>query len=162
MSERKLRVYGGIKECALAENIPLELLQLAKLHPDCPRNTKGFHVSGRIYYGELEPWLNAHRAELEEKIGITLEQVKIENALKDGVLKDLEIAKAREQLIEKEKVKALLKAIASAQTALFNSKFRQELPAKLLGKTVPDMQVIIDHSLADIFGLLNKELERWK
>jgi hypothetical protein len=120
------------------------------------------NTNNSVNWEILKPLYEEHQTEIEEMSDQSLEKVRTENAIKDGILKDIQIANLKEKLIEKEEVHSLLKRIAAAQCSLFNSKFRKELPSKLHGKSIAEMSALIDAALSDVFGIINKPIGEWE
>ncbi len=111
---------------------------------------------------KLQPLYEANKDEIESDSATTLEEVKKQNAIKDGILKDLAIAKAKNELIEKAVVKALFHKIGSAQNSLFN-KYRSELPPRIANKQETDCALLIDAAFREIIQVMQgKELAEWK
>jgi hypothetical protein len=155
-------VFTSVAQCAEATGIPVDVLKYATRHPDAVNDLNGAKYSHRIKWQLLKPWLEDHEQEIEE---ITQEDYEKWRTLKtkaQAELAQIELEEKRGRIVEKQRVHDLLKSISAAQCSLFNSKFRQELPPKLLGKDVPTMQVLIDDALSEVFAILHKPLSQWK
>lgn len=116
----------------------------------------------------LQPLYEQHKEDIESSDDATIESVKLENLKKDGALKSIAIQKAKEELVEKVVVKALLTKIASAQDSLFNGKLRQELPSRAvaLGIVTKENEYklarLCDEVLASVYQVMQGGLETWK
>jgi len=149
------------KAVSEATGIPRRFISKAlAMFPECR------HGRDQLNWNRLQPLYEQNRDEIETEDTLSIDGVKKANLLKDGILKDIAIQKARNELIERELVKALLGNIASAQDSLLNSKLRQELPAKARAKGIVSDEVglreLIDQALNEIFGVMQGELSKWK
>jgi len=165
MNERK--IYHGLRECSTSTGISIEILQLARAHPQSPKGINGFHESGRIYLstpeqGEntLEKWINENREQLEATTGETREHWLTRRDRANALLAELELEERYNRVVDKEPVKELLDRIATALVSLFNSKLRQELPARI--NLPPEKIGEIDKVLTELFSVLGKNIEQWK
>jgi hypothetical protein len=155
-------IYKNLEVCAIQTGIPERLLAAAQFHPTAPQGTNGFHPSGRIHWDKLKPWFDEHLEEIKELASIPVNEWDDRRKRALAIREELAALKEKGEVVEREKVHGLLRRISAAQCSLFNSKFRQELPEKLVGKSLPDIASEIDRKLEEVFGLLSKEVEKWK
>lgn len=153
--------FDSVEQFTAATGLPAAVLKFARRHADAVEDLNGCQYSNRIKWALLKPWLEDHEEELENIGGDDYETWKTAKTKAQAELAQIELEEKKGRLIEKHKVHDLLKAIASAQCSLFNSKFRQELPPKLLGKSVPEMTARIDEALSEVFDIMRKPLEKW-
>ena len=161
--ERKQRdstkIFQSLKDCASATNTPIELLLVARSHPNAPRGTSGFHQSGRIYWEGLEPWLNEHKEELESVQGETREHWLMRRDRANALLSELELEESYKRIVNKEQVHELLERVSTALVSLINSRLRQELPARL--NLPADKIAEIDKVIAELFAVTQKGFNSW-
>lgn len=160
MEDRKVWERATQKAVSEGTGIPRRFISKAlSMFPECR------HGRDQVNWNRLQPLYEEHRDEIESEDTLSIDGVKKANLLKDGILKDIAIQKARNELIEKEVVKALLKNIASAQDSLWNSKLRQELPAKAKAKGITADEIglrdLVDQALNEILATMQGELAKW-
>jgi len=159
---REDTVFTGMEQCSAATGISMDMLKRAKSHPDGIDGESGFHISGRIYWAKLKPWIELHGEELTSGSAddyFRWRALKMEFSAK---AEQLAYEKERDKLVEKEFVHTMLRRIAAAQSSLFNSKFRQEMAPRLQGQNEQQMQIIIDAAVQDVLSILTKEISQWK
>lgn len=149
---------------ANAKNIPYNTLKRAK-----QLNAPGFLERGSIDWRLLEPWLSSHKAELESTPVESIEEVKLSNEIKRGVLqdkesilKDLEIAKRRSEYLDPAEVREFLIKIATAQSSILNSRLLNELPQKLVGQPLEVTERLCKQLASDIINVFKQGLDQWK
>jgi hypothetical protein len=122
----------------------------------------GFNTNNSVNWLKLEPWIKEHGDEIEALQNNSIEGVTLANKIKDGILKDLEIAKIKGKLVERENVHALLKRISTAQSSLLNAKFIKELLPKMKGKELPEMIVMTNELIAEVISIIQTmPIDKW-
>jgi hypothetical protein len=59
-------VYHNLPACSAATGLPLELLELARIHPQPIRGTSGFSPQSRVHWTTtLAKWIEDNKPELE-------------------------------------------------------------------------------------------------
>jgi phage terminase Nu1 subunit (DNA packaging protein) len=156
------QTYKNLAICSAQTGIPETLLAAAQFHPSCPIGTNGFHANGRVYWGRMKDWFEQHRAEIVELAAIPASEHDARFKRARAEREELAARKERGEVVETERVHALMRRISTAQCSLMNSKFRQELPEKLLGKNLPQMIEEIDRMLGEVYSILGREIDQWK
>lgn len=144
------KTYESLAQASASEGIPRHILSTAKNAMGAP----GFRGS-RIDWHILKPWLDEHRQELEDLSGQSVDEIKRQNLLKDGILKDLEIAKRKREYIDPAEIKTFLQGFGSILSAELKKK-KASLRSKCAG-----YEGVIDAAFVDIFDAVRKELEKW-
>lgn len=149
--------YDNMAQAANILNIPLAVIKRCK-KAGCP----AFRGS-RLYKDDFLLWYEQHKAEVENEPenSMSMEDIKKENAIKDGVLKDLEIKKRRREYLDPQEVKTLLQTISTSQAAVLK-RFPAELAPKIAGKTLPEVEKELTKAVVDIIGIMKSSLDKWK
>lgn len=149
--------YDNYNQASLAMNIPVPVLKRCK-----KAGAPGFRAS-RIYPNDLFPWFNEHKAEVENEPenSMSMEDIKKDNAIKDGVLKDLEIKKRRREYLDPTEVKTLLQTISTSQAAVLK-RLPAELAPKIAGKSLPEVEKELVKAVVDIINIFKTSLDKWK
>lgn len=146
----ELKTYTSISALSEATGLEKKILSLAK-----KRNFKGFTSNQRVNWNLLKPELEERYKELEEALPDDIATYKKEIAKREVKLKDLQIRKLEKNLIEPSEVKALLVELATKQSVVLKQVF-SELPPKITGKPEPEVKLILDKALQDIFKVLQE------
>jgi hypothetical protein len=148
--------YDSYKQASSATGIPAKIFKRAKA-----MGAPGFR-SNRIYFEDFKPWYEAHKAELEtpDNNELSLEEVKKENLIKDGVIKDLEIKKRRKEYLDPVEVKSLLQTIGTSAAAVLK-RIPAEYPQRLAGKTAPEIEVILTKLVTEIITIYKSGVDNW-
>lgn len=153
MSEQQIterKTYESLSQCAASENIPKHILSTAKNAMGAP----GFR-GARVDWHILGPWYEQHKAELEELSVQSIEEIKRQNLQKDGILKDLEIAKRKREYIDPNEVTTYLQGFGSLLSTTLKQQ-QQVLRSKCVG-----YEKVVDGGFSEIFTAIQKELEQW-
>lgn len=161
MRQPSVKWCNGIGECAGILGVSVRLLKLAKRHPDLQHC---FRPNGRCSPDLLRPLLDQYKEELESTVdeGESNEAWKTRKIKAETLLKEIELDEARKKFLEKERVIAFLKQIASAQKSMLKSRLVHELPSKLLGLSVTEMSVLMEKELDSVCQLFQQSLVHWK
>jgi hypothetical protein len=154
-------IFTGMEQCSSATGISMDMLKRCKTHPDSIDGSNGFHISGRVYWSKLKPWIQEHGEELltgNADDYFKWRAIKMEAEAK---LVQIELEERRNKLIEKQYVHDLLKRIALAQSSLMNSKFRAELVPKVIGMTEQQVQLLMDATISDVMSIMQREVAKW-
>jgi hypothetical protein len=159
-------IFQRVRECSAATGVPLEILLRAKNHPTAPRGTNGLHDSGRVYWvtpeqggNTFKKWVADHTAELESVTGETREHWLTRRDRANALLAELELEEKYSRIVDKQLVKELLERVSAAQVSLFNSKLRQELPARL--NLPPEKIAEVDKVIGELFAVMQKGVSQW-
>jgi len=158
--KREKTVYLSLKQYNRQYGTPIDVLKACKELGADGVTTSGYNVI------RLQPWIEANKNQIEEVLEDTTDDkdsqaVKLENLKKVGILKDLEIAQKRNQLVYKDDVKDMLNRMATIQNSLLNSKLKKEVLPKMIGKELPDCLDMIDAFITEYIEILRKPLEKW-
>ena len=147
-------LYAGMMQCANATGISPKMLRLAKT-----KKAPGFRLNNSINMGELKPWLDIHKAELQEEIDAApeMDELKKESLQKDIEKKTLEIQKLRKLYLDPVEVKEFLTSMSVVQSSLLKSMIT-ELPSRCVGKTVGEIEREVSNSVSRIFSLFKSEM----
>ena len=143
--------YENFKQCSSAQGIPAEQLSIARNVFNAP----GFRGC-RIDWHDLKPWLDEHKEELETYAAQDMSEVKRQNLLKDGILKDLQIAERRGEVLNPKEVVTFLQSMANAQSVVLNTKER-EITAKVDAGTAK----LIKTAFNDVRKIFTNGLGEW-
>src|ERR1051326_480477 len=136
------RTFSSITQCAGATGYDKKILLAAK-----KSGAPGFTPHNRIHWDKLEPYLIAHKLELETAAGHSLEFFKTEIAKRDVVLRDLEIQKKKEEAISPDEIKQFLTTFGTLLSSVLKKK-REEMMSKATG-----YESLIDKEFQDVFTL---------
>jgi len=136
--------YDSQQSCSGATHTPLETLKLAKAN-GCP----GF-IGHRIDFDLVKPWLVEHESDLELWANDSMSSLKMDNLRKDIEKKTLEIKRLKKEFLDPREVKMFLENLLEAQTSILK-KVIKELPAKIVGKTVGEMEVETERAVGEVF-----------
>ena len=147
-------LYAGLKQCANATGISPKVLRLAKT-----KKAPGFRLNNSINMGELKPWLDQHKDELQAEIDASpeMDDLKKESLQKDIEKKTLEIQKLRKLYLDPQEVKEFLTSMAVVQSSLLKSMIA-ELPARCVGKTIGEIEKEVERSVSAVFKVFKTEL----
>jgi hypothetical protein len=145
------KTYETLKQCSTAENIPVKTLSVAKNVLNAP----GFR-GARIDWHVFKEWLDENKEELDQVASQDLTEVKTQNAIKDGILKDLQIAERRGEVLNPKEVFEFLDSVGKAQAAVMNSK-EKELSAKVDNGTAR----LLSKTFGELRTIFNRELGTW-
>jgi hypothetical protein len=160
--DSSIQVFNNYKDCIDSTGVSRKLLQWAK-----KEKAPGFVYSSgstRVNWTELEPWLKINRSRFEtfeSKEEASITKIKLENLIKDGVLKDLQIKKLKREYLDPTEVKSLLQTISTSQAAVLK-RIPTEYPQKLAGKGQADIEIELSKLVNDVIGIFKSGLENWK
>ena len=149
--------YDNYAQASSALNVPIPVLKRCK-KAGCPA-----FKSTRIYRDDFLAWYAEHKAEVdtEPDNNLSIEEIKRDNLIKDGQLKDLEIKKRRREYLDPTEVKTLLQTISTSQAAVLK-RFPAELAPKLAGKNLPEIEKELTKAVVDIINIFKSSLDKWK
>ena len=162
------KVFFGVREASTSTGIAIDTLLRARAHTDSPKGIVGFHESSRVYWNipdekgmTLEKWISEHLPELES---VTGEESKsywdTRYARARALNEELELEEKYKRIVNKQDIVELLDRIASAQVSLFNSRLRQELPARW--NLPPEKIAELDAVIKEIFDVMTKGVASWR
>lgn len=150
--------YDSLAACAAQTGVEKKILQRAKTL-GCP----GFR-NARVYWDEAEPWIKKNIDQLKIDIKdnvLDINEIKRQNLIKDGKLKDLQIRQKEEELLTVEEVEDFLRTIAASQLGLL-SRYQRELPVKISGKNAGEIELELKAAFAEIIDILKSDISKWK
>lgn len=147
------KIYTSILQCSKDTGIPKQVLKKAKALGGA---SNGFTQSGRITWDIAGPWIEANRTLLEANEDDDIQHYKKEIAKRDVVLRDLEIAKKKGEMVDPVVVKKFLQEFGQVLSASIKQK-REELLSKVTG-----YESIIDKEFIELFSVITKQIESWK
>jgi hypothetical protein len=149
--------FDNYGQASVALNIPVKTLRKCK-KAGCPafRGT-------RIYKDDFLPWWvqNKSAIEADSTPDVSIEEVKRDNMVKDGIIKDLEIKKRRWEYLDPTEVKTLLQTISTSQAAVLK-RLPAEMPARLAGKSTPEIEIELSKWVCDVIAIFRTSLDNWK
>lgn len=156
---REKTTYPNREACIRALNLDARRAEAAlKLGGNDAGLNSNYSVNG----AKLKVWMEDHAKEIDDYLErLTLDDVKLENALLDGELKKLEIAKKREQYIDPEEVRAFFGKVFTAQDAVVK-KWRRELGPKVQMRPLADADHIIGEACNELLSIFKEGLDRWQ
>jgi hypothetical protein len=126
----------------------------------CP----GFAKSGyRVDWTLAEPWMKEHITELATPTSKG-EMRTLEDLRKEKVIVDIENVKLKNKELQglylnPEDVKQFLVELATAQSVMLKKIF-SELPPRLTGLDEPNIKLVLDKSLVEIFELMKNRIDK--
>lgn len=148
------KTFDTMEQCSSATKISRTILKTAKAH-GCP----GFNAH-RIDWRQAGPWVHNNYGKIEEWSLNSLEDIKKENLIKDGLLKDLEIQKKKREFLSPEEVKSFLGAMAASQSAVLK-KLPKELPPKIVGRPLGEIEQLVEQAVLEVFDIFKEGLKQW-
>jgi len=149
----ELKTYNSVSALSSTLGIDKKVIALAK-----KKNLPGFRSNNTVNWGELKKPFEDSIDELLEALPDDIGTYKKEIAKRDVKIRDLQIKKLEKNLIEPEQVKELLIEIATKQSVTLKKVFA-ELPPKLTGLSEPEIKVIMDKALEEIFDVLKNKID---
>lgn len=150
----ELKTYTSISALSIAAGIPKKILALAK-----KRGCSGFYTNSTVNWKVAKEPFESMLNELEEVGADDIAYWKKEIAKKDVVLKQLQIKKLEQNLIEPEEVKQLLIELATKQSVEIKKIFG-ELPPKCAGKNEIDIGIVCKKYEEQLFQVLQSVIEK--
>lgn len=165
MAKKKLdpNIVSTKEAVALALNIPVDHVKVIK-KLGCPAAAS----TGRYYIKELSKWYEQNKdAVIEfleddnkngssEGLGYWKERKEKANAIIAEITqKELEL-----RTLDKDEIIAWLKQVSGSQAILLRS-MSQNLPHKLLGKNITELQVELSTAYDVVCNVFKKELDKW-
>ncbi len=155
-------VFTNMKQLANAKQIPMEHLKVAKVL-NCPACSS----ANRWYWRQFEPWyrdnLSVIEAYLEENpadesnvISDSLERMRLAKAM----MLEIELKKKEGEVVDRQLVFNTIKNIANSQSIILRN-YSQQLPHKLLGKNLTEMQIILERAYQEICNLFQQPLKEY-
>lgn len=150
-------LYTSMKSLHSAMGIPIIQLKLAKT-----MNAPGFNSNNSINWMLLKPWLdeNQHQLKVDEKE--TWEYYRIQNAIKDGVLKDQtkvindeQIKRLKGESLDPQEVKEFLSKVSAKQAIVFKS------TVKDLSSKYPHLKTELEDLVKEVCSIFQDEEIKW-
>lgn len=156
----KKEIFTSMSLLSKAKGISLDELRACR-----ELNCDGTKPNGRWYWEDFSKWYEQNKNAVKEYL---LEQAKEDNngewkqrkERAQALIAEIQLKELEGKTLDKDKVAGRIKAIASAQSIMLRNT-SQELPHKLLGKNLTDMQVILTKSYEDICNLFQSAIEDW-
>lgn len=171
--------YSSIFECEQCEHLDEGILSLAKADKECisnfgnPKQSCSQIFKGRrVYYTKpFALWLKLNRDRLinnkssnrleDEKESLTklrgqLIKVDIQNRLKDGLIKDIELEDHKSVWIKRQDAMDTIAAIIKLTQTKMNAVFINSIPQRLAGCDINKCTEIIKDGLNEVYDTLNK------
>lgn len=154
-------VFTNRKALSLAKGIPITHIKAAKA-----LSCEGIRPNGRIYWAEFEPWYNDNRGAIDEYLEDNAADATAKGAWKErkeraqALIAEIELRDRERKTLDKDKVTAFLKQIAGSQAIILRNQ-AQELPPRLLGKSITEMGVILAKSYDDVCSIFKEGLDKW-
>lgn len=154
-------IYTSMAALSRAKDIPVDHLKAAK-HLNC----SGYSPSGRWTWTEFDLWYQANREAVLEYVEENQSDSGDNGAWKarkeraQALIAEIQLRELQGRTLDKEKVVKLLKSISSSQSIVLRN-MAQELPHKLLGKSLTETQVILTKAYEDVCKLLQHPITEW-
>jgi len=133
-------------ECETAKALPAGTLRKAK-KLGCP----GFYANGRVDWDLIGPWLKENSGLMTQGEGEeSLTTLRAQSLKLDIALKELELKKAEDRMVERAYVLKYLKAVHSMAKNALAQKLQNELPPLLVGKTVAEITAELEKACQEI------------
>jgi hypothetical protein len=163
IKKKEIDVYGSFKVLSLAKGIPIDHIRAAKnLAAD------GIRTSGRIHWSEFGPWYAKNKEVVEEYIKeeesnkgpSDISEWKERKERANALIAEIQLKNLQNNTLDKDSVIAFLKTISSSQAIMLRN-MSQELPHRLLGKGITDMQIELSKSYDAICAIFKSSLDKW-
>lgn len=153
--------YTSIKSLALAQDIPIAHVKACKL-----LNAPGCDSSNRYHWNILGPWYTANKSKVEEYL--SKEKIskddngewKKRKERAQALIAEIELKEMQCKSLDKDKVIALIKSIASSQSIMLRN-LSDTLPHKLLGQDINKIQSILRDEYNNVCQLFQRPLDEW-
>lgn len=152
---------ANLKAAVTASGIPIDHIRAAKALA-CPACS----ASGRYDVEPLKEWYAANKTSVLEYLAKDSQGKKTGNKWKErkeraqALIAEIELRDRESKALDKDKTIAFLKQIASSQAIVLRNQ-AQELPHRLLGKSITDMGIILSKSYDDVCAIFNTTLTKW-
>jgi len=153
-------IYDSYKQASLATGWPWRKLKLAKT-----LGSDGFNHN-RVNWDKFAQWYAVadNKLKLDMKYDGNnkiqdIDGVKLENAIKDGILKDLEIQKRKENYLSPEEVSDFLIKLRLAFESTIRG-FAVELAPKVIGQQIlGEIEAIINHEINKLLNTFKDKIK---
>jgi hypothetical protein len=147
------------KQLSNAHSIPIEHLKAAK-----ELNCEG-EKNNRWKWIEFEPWYKANIVAIQEYLADkepdeSKGEWKQRKERAQALIAEIELKVKQGKTLDKDKVISLVKSISASQSIMLRN-IAQELPHRLLGKDLTEIQILLTKSYEDICRLFQKPLSDW-
>ena len=143
-------IFSSMAQCSLRTGVSKKSIKTAK-----SLGAPGFTPNGRVLWDDLGPYFKQHQGVIDANSEETLEYYKTQIAKRDVVLRDLQIQKAKAEMIDPSEVKKFLTEFAVILSSVLKSK-QKEIRSKATG-----YEKLIDDEFVEIFNLMGKEIAAW-
>ena len=148
------QVFQSIGDCVATTGIAKEIIQQAR-KLGCP----GFR-GHRIMWHEAKEWIDKNINLLEDNIDTSLAELKKEEKKEDILLKKLKRKELEGQYLDPNEVRDFLIKMATIQSSTFKQ-LKEELKTKLVGRSLEDIESILDFQFNQFPEQLKKEFQKW-
>lgn len=150
-----LKSYKNIDQLSDATGVPREILSVCRT-----RGYPGIKPNGRIKWSELKPRLEADYDALVEAVNDDVTFWNKENKKLDCQIKELKKTMLQKNMIEPADVAKLVTELGVNVSVIIKSIFAQ-LTKSVVGKTEPEVTVILEEKEREVFNLFKKSAEEW-
>ena len=154
-----MATYDNYKQAASSTGWPWRKLKLAKA-----LGADGYK-GNRIQWEVFEKWyaieINKNKLDLafsKKDNTRTIEDVRLENAIKDGKLMDLDIRKKEGEYLDPKEVSDFLLKLRLAFESTIKG-WATELPAKMVGKSTGELEYILNNEISVLFSTFGEQIK---
>jgi hypothetical protein len=124
------------------------------------------HSQDRYYLNELREWYQNNKDEVIEFVQDNTTtnkngEWKQRKERAQALIAEINLKELEKKTLDKDKVISFLKQIAGSQAILLRN-MAQELPHKLLGKDLTNMQIELNKAYDNICSKFKESLDKWK
>ena len=147
----------SMKSVSATAGIPLANLKAAKAL-DLP----GFNRDNTINWEVLKPLYYANIDRIEEFLDNSIDRLKKEKLKREIIIKDLDIAELKKQLVDISEIKDFMTVFATKLNGLLLTKIVTELPTSLTGKTEEEIRYCCKLHVNQIIDILKQQdINKW-
>ena len=149
-----MTTFESLTDCFLSTGVAKSVLKAAKAK-GCP----GFR-GHRIDWDLAGPWIEKNKDKLEAWVGVSLEELRKIKLQADITNVELQNQKLRKLYLDPIEVSNFLISMATAQSAILK-KMPKELAPRVTGKSVGEIEQIMETSVLEVFNLFRNSLEKF-
>lgn len=155
-------IKGTRQAVSIALNIPIEHVNVLKA-----LGCNGCSTTGRYYLKEIKAWYEVNKGIVEEYLkdneiedGGDIGQYKARLIKARALSEEIDLREKQGKTLDKEQVISFLKTIAGSQAIMLRN-MAQELPHKILGKNITEIQIELQKSYDIICNKFKESLDKW-
>jgi hypothetical protein len=160
-TKQDVEVYTNRTALSLAKGISIPHIKAAKA-----LGCDGIRPNGRIYWLEFQPWYEKNKQSIVEYVEDTGESKtrdywKERKEKAQALIAEIQLQELQGNTLLRQKAIASMNQVFGSMAIILRN-MAQDLPHKLLGKNITDLQVELSKAYDEICNKGLESLERWK